>query len=105
MLRALNAQREPWMERVRSLGTAGILLTPCEAPPPDVADEYHKLETQYQMPGARITCFTSTKVQILQILTPEALRARTFHRKGAWAWWSWRCRRGDRLRYSVCSLY
>ena len=54
MLRALNAQREPWMERVRSLGTAGILLTPCVAPPPDVADEYHKLETQYQMPGARI---------------------------------------------------
>jgi len=64
MLRALNAQREPWMERVRSLGRAGILLTPCLAPPPDASDEYHKLETQYQMPGARTTCFTSTKVQI-----------------------------------------
>ncbi len=75
MLRALNAQREPWMERVRSLGRAGILLTPCVAPPPDVSNEYLKLETQYQMPGARVTCFTSTKVAILQILTPEALRA------------------------------
>lgn len=55
LLRALNAQRGPCLERVRALGREGFLLNPVEQPPPEAMDEYQQLVSRFCAPEPSTT--------------------------------------------------
>jgi hypothetical protein len=54
LLRALNALRREWLERVASLGRAGVLTRPSDPVPPELATEFSALQEQSQIPGATV---------------------------------------------------
>jgi len=50
LVKALNAHRAPWLERVRALGREGVLLRPAEPPPPEMAAMYRDRMSHFQVP-------------------------------------------------------